>query len=470
VNSGRARHRAGTWSGALLGCVAVAVIASFAGSAWAGDGAGSDTGAFQRALSHGALVALAASYVFGLATSLTPCVYPMIAITVSVFGAKEAKTRLQGMLLSLTFVLGIVSLFAPMGVVSALTGKGFGSALGNPWVVGAIAFVFLTLAASLFGAFEIALPEGVNNRLASAGGTGYRGAYVLGLVCGLVAAPCVGPFLFGLLGWIATTRNVAIGSAAMAFYGLGLGTLFFVVGAFAVNLPKAGAWMMGIKWVGGVCLSYMALAYVRDALPAGTLHRLVHPTPSFGAVGGVLLAAGVALAAVHVAAERRRSTIVHLSKPTKLASLVPAVAGLFLVVTWWQSAGGSIVPEASAMADAPAAALAWESSETTARTRAVSEHKPLLVDFGASWCGACKELDEKTFPDPRVRSEGSRFVALHVDATDDDDPEVNRVRHKYGVTEGLPVVLLFGSDGSEAFRFTEFVPAERLASALAAVH
>src|SRR5580698_4724162 len=264
---------------AVVAIVALAVTVTT--PALAADG-GSDTGAFQRALSHGAFFALAASYVFGLATSLTPCVYPMIAITVSVFGAKEAKSRVQGMLLSAVFVAGIVCLFTPMGVVSALTGKGFGSALGNPWVVAVIAIVFLSLAASLFGAFEIALPASLNNRLSSVGGSGYRGAFVLGLMCGLVAAPCVGPFLFGLLGWIATTRNVVIGSAAMALYGLGLGTLFFVVGAFAVNLPKAGAWMMGVKWLGGITLAYMALAYVRDALPKETLHQWIHPGSLYG--------------------------------------------------------------------------------------------------------------------------------------------------------------------------------------------
>jgi thiol:disulfide interchange protein DsbD len=457
-------------SACIAGLVVIAGLAALTlllpTPAWAAE-SGSDTGAFQRALEHGALVALAASYAFGVATSLTPCVYPMIAITVSVFGAKEAKSRFEGMLLSLTFVLGIVTLFTPMGVASALTGKGFGSALGNPWVVGAIAVVFLSLSASLFGAFEIALPAGLNNRLSSAGGSGYRGAFVLGLLCGLVAAPCVGPFLFGLLGWIATTRNVALGSAAMAFYGLGLGTLFFAVGAFAVNLPKAGAWMMGIKWVGGVVLAYMALAYVRDALPKETLRPLVHPGPLYGLAGGFLLAIGLALAAVHVVAERRKSRIVHLSKPSKLASVVPAIGGLFMVVTWWQIPAEAQV--AGAAAGGGAGAIAWESNEVAARGRATSEHKPLLVDFGASWCGACKELDEKTFPDTRVRAEGVRFVSLHVDATDDDDPEVARVRKKYGVTEGLPVVLLFGSDGSEAFRFTEFVPPDRLANALAQV-
>jgi len=435
-------------------------------AAFAGDG-GSDTGAFERALAHGVFFALGASYVFGVATSLTPCVYPMIAITVSVFGAKEAKTRLQGALLSLTFVLGIVCLFTPLGVVSALTGKGFGAALGNPWIVALIAIVFGSLAASLFGAFEIALPQSLQNRLSGVGGTGYRGALLLGLVCGLVAAPCVGPFLFGLLGWIATTRNVAVGSTAMALYGLGLGTLFFVVGAFAVNLPKAGAWMMGIKWVGGVALAYMALAYIRDALPREMLHKLAHPSTAYGAAGVTVLAVGLGLAGVHVAAERRRSSIARLSKPTKLASIVPAIVGTFMVVTWWQIPRSEGIAEADEAGGAPA--IRWESDESAATARASAEHKPLLVDFGASWCGACKELEEKTFPDARVRAEGARYVALHIDATNDEDPGLAKVREKYKATEGLPVVLLFGSDGKEVLRFTEFVPPQRFAAALASV-
>jgi len=416
-------------------------------------GGSSDTGAFQRALAQGTFVALGASYVFGLGTSLTPCVYPMIAITVSVFGAKEAKSRWQGALLSLTFVLGIVCLFTPMGVVSAMTGKGFGSALGNPWVVGAIAFVFLALATSLFGAFELALPASLNNRLSSVGGSGYRGAFLLGLVCGLVAAPCVGPFLFGLLGWIATTRNVALGSGAMALYGLGLGTLFFLVGTFAVNLPKAGAWMMGVKWVGGVCLAYMAFGYIRDALPKETVHKLVAPGAVYGAVAVTVLAVGVVLGGIHVAAERRKSPIARLSRPMKLASIVPAIAGLFMVLTWYQ-----LPPE-----------LHWETSESIALARATEEHKPVLIDFGASWCGACKELDEKTFPDPKVQKEGARFVALHIDASDDDNAAVAKVREKYHATEGLPVVVFLDSHGQEAKRFTEYVAPDCFASALATV-
>jgi thiol:disulfide interchange protein DsbD len=444
----------------LLAASLVGIVLSlWSVAAFAADG-GSDTGAFQRYLAQGPLVAIGASYVFGLATSLTPCVYPMIAITVSVFGAKEAKSRWQGALLSFTFVLGIVSLFTPMGVVSAMTGKGFGSALGNPWIVGTIALIFGTLAASLFGAFELALPASLNNRLSGVGGAGYKGAFLLGLVCGLVAAPCVGPFLFGLLGWIATTHNVAVGSGAMAAYGLGLGTLFFVVGTFAVNLPKAGAWMMGVKWVGGVCLAYMALAYIRDALPKETLAKVAHADTLYGVIGMVVLAAGLALGGTHVAAERRKSPIARLSKPMKLASIGPAIAGLFMVLSWHQ------VSTAAGPSDS---ALKWETSEQAAVQKASDEHKPILIDFGATWCGACKELEEKTFPDPKVRAEGARFVALHVDATDDDDPVVAKVRQKYHATEGLPVVVLLDSRGQEAKRFTEFVPPDRFAAALATV-
>jgi thiol:disulfide interchange protein DsbD len=416
--------------------------------------AGSDTTAFQRALAQGTFAALAASYAVGLATSLTPCVYPMIAITVSVFGAREAKSRLQGTLLSLAFVIGIVCLFAPLGVASALMGRGFGSALGDPRVAAGIAVVFLALSASLFGAFEMALPSALNNRLATVGGGGFGGAFLLGLVCGLVAAPCVGPFLFSLLGWIATTRNVALGSAAMTSYALGLGTLFFLVGAFAVNLPKAGAWMMGVKWLGGVALAYLALGYVRDAIPARFTAGVHAGASGVGAFAVALLAIGVALGGFHVAAERRRSPFARWSKTAKLASIAPAVLGLLLVTTYWQAR------------ETGEQRLAWETNEARAVERAASEHRPVVIDFGAAWCSACRELERVTFPSPRVVAESARFVALHIDATNEDDPEVARVRQKYRATEGLPVVVLLASDGREAARFTEFVPPDRFAAAL----
>jgi thiol:disulfide interchange protein DsbD len=391
----------------------------------------------------------------------------MILITVSIFGAKEAKSRWQGAALSAVFVLGIICLFAPLGVIAALSGKGLGGALGNPWVVGFIALVSLALAASMFGAFDIALPASLNNRLATVGGVGYKGAFALGLVCGIVAAPCVGPFLFGLLTWIATTRDVAIGSAAMTFYALGLGTLFFVVGTFAINLPKAGAWMMAVKWGSGVILAYMALAYVRDALPKSVAAKVAHPGTAYGVIALLLALVGIVLAVVHVAAERRKSRIAHLSKRMKLLSIAPAVAGSFMFVTWFQMPRSSVVPVAEAQTNAPE--IKFETSEPVALARAAAEHKPVLIDFGATWCGACKEIEEKTFPEAPVRAEAARFVVLHVDCTDWDDAEVAATKKKYKVI-ALPVVLLIDSSGKEVSRFTEFVSAADFVPAMQAVH
>ena len=210
--------------------------------AWASecvDGAGgSDTGKFQEILQkHGAFAAVLASFGFGFLASLTPCVYPMVPITVSIFGATEAKSRLRGAALSGAFVLGIAVLFTPMGLACVATGKLMGSALSNIWVTFGLAALFLALAASMFGAFELALPSSVTNKLSTVGGVGFKGAFVMGLVMGLIAAPCTGPFLTGMLTDIAQSKSYLLGGSALFFFSLGLGVLFFFAGAFGANLP-----------------------------------------------------------------------------------------------------------------------------------------------------------------------------------------------------------------------------------------
>jgi thiol:disulfide interchange protein DsbD len=409
---------------------------------------GSDSSKFQEILEkHGAIVAVLASFGFGFVASLTPCVYPMVPITVSIFGATEAKSRLRGAALSGAFVLGIATLFTPMGVVSAMSGKLMGSALSNMWVVLALAALFTALAASMFGAFELALPSSLTNKLSTVGGVGYKGAFVMGLVMGLIAAPCTGPFLTGMITVIATTRNVFLGSAALFSFALGLGVLFFVAGAFAVNLPKGGAWMMGIKWASGVGLAYMAFAYLRDRFTFA--HDLVRHSNTFGIVTGVVAAVGLVLGTVHVIAERRKSPIAHLSKPFKLASIVPAVAGAALFISWF------VVP----------APIEWVTNEEQGRAQALAESKPVIIDFGANWCAACKELEHKTFPNPDVQSEAKRFIAIHVDATDDEAPDTQRLQKKYNVV-GLPTVVLLEKDGKESARFNEFVDAPKFLAAM----
>ncbi|MBX3228532.1 MAG: thioredoxin family protein [Labilithrix sp.] len=421
---------------------------------------GSNTSEFDQALKeHGVVFALGGAFVAGLLTSLTPCVYPMVPITVSIFGATgENTSRARGAALSGAFVLGIAALFTPMGLISAKTGAMMGQALSNVYVVCALAIVFVALASSMFGAFELALPSGVTNKLSTVGGVGYKGAFVMGLVMGLVAAPCTGPFLTGILIAIAQTQNLLLGGAALFAFAMGLGVIFFVAGAFGANLPKGGAWMMGVKWVSGVGLAYMAFSYIRDKFEV--IRKLVdHPGYAFGAAAIAIFAVGVGLGLVHIVAERRKSPIAHLSKRMKLLSIVPAVAGAAMLFSWLPL---NHEPEV-ATGDAPE--ITWLTSEQAALAKANAESKPVVIDFGAAWCKACKELERETFPDQAVRAEARRYIALRVDATDDEDDEIIRLRKKYDV-KGLPTVIFLDKSGKEVTRFTDFVKPDKFAEAL----
>ncbi len=408
-------------------------------------------GAFDQALARGPLFVLAVAFVGGLLVSLTPCVYPMIAITVSVFGAKQARTRREAAALSSVFVLGIAVMFTGLGVGAALSGAIFGRFLSNPYVVGGIALVFLAMASSMFGAFELALPSSLNNRLATVGGVGYGGAFALGLVSALVAAPCTGPVLTAILLWIAATRQIVLGTGVMFTFALGLGLPFFVLGTFAIGVPKGGPWMLAVKWLFGVVLAVVALYFLEGVVPP--LRHAARPGARFAAVAVALVVASVALAWVHVAAEKRGARHPGWSKPAKLASIPLAVVGGFLFIAWVQL---------------PRAQLEWLSSEPDAMRLAQAEHRPFIIDFGASWCVACKELESRTFADPQVRIEAGRFVAVRVDAGDEDDPRVSTVKGKYKVV-GLPTVVVVDSHGTERARLHEFVPPERFLEIIRAV-
>ena len=418
--------------------------------AWADTAAA--PGSFDQALARGPLFAALAAFVGGLLVSLTPCVYPMIAITVSVFGAREAKSRWQAAALSSVFVLGIAVMFTGLGVTAALSGSIFGSALSNKWVVGFVALVFLGLSASMFGAFELALPSGLNNRLATVGGIGFGGAFILGLVSALVAAPCTGPVLGGILIWIAASHRVLLGTGVMFTFALGLGVPFFLVGTFAVSLPKGGSWMLGVKWLFGVVLAVVALYFLRTAVPA--LQQVAQRGAWFADVATALIVAALVLAWIHVASERKGAKHPSWSKPFKLVSIPLGICGGFMLISWFTL---------------PKAQLEWLDSEATGRELAVTQHRPVIVDFGAAWCGACNELTTHTFSDADVRAEAGRFVAIRVDATDDENPQVNAVKDKYHVV-GLPTVVVLDSEGQEKVRFNEFVPAQQFLHAIQAVN
>lgn len=392
-------------------------------------------------------------FVAGVLTSLTPCVYPLIPITVSIFGARQAEHRGRSVALSATYVGGIAAMYSALGLFAALSGKAFGTVLSSPAVVVVLAVFLVALAASMFGAYEIAVPAGLQRKLSAVTGAGFGHAFGMGLVAGIIAAPCTGPVLAGVLTFVATQRNAVLGFWMLFTYAVGMGLLFFLLGATSLRLPRSGAWMETVKSVLGVALVAAAVTLVLPFVPRPG--NLPLSTRSIGIVAGALAAAGVLAGALSLSfhgAMRERAL--------KAGALVLLLAGIGLRFGW---AGA---PRSDKPFQIP-----WLSDEKAAVQQSLASGKPLLIDFSAEWCAACKELDVHTWTDPVVAKEVSdRFVALKIDATDETE-EINQLTSKYGVP-GLPTVLMMACrderppecavPGEGPTRVTGFLPAPEM--------
>jgi thiol:disulfide interchange protein DsbD len=351
---------------------------------------------------------------------------------------------------------GIAVTYTSLGVGFALTGRalGFGSFLANWKVVVPLAGIFLAMAASMFGAFELSLPSGLQTRLSQVGGKGFAGAFLMGLVGGIIAAPCTGPVLASVLAYVATTRSVFLGGGLLFTYAIGMGLLFFVVAVFAAALPKSGAWMETVKSVFGVVMVVAALYFLRNVWSGlGGIGR--HTVP--------FLAASIVLAAVGVAAGGLKLSFhgAAAEKFRKGLGIALLCIGGFGVVAWVLA-----VP-------APAAAakeLQWVRGEQAGVQAAQAAHKPAFLDFYADWCLPCKELELKVFHQPEVMAELDRFQLVKVDCTKgDDDPATLETQKKYGA-DTLPTLVFVGADGKVANKINHMIEKEECLQALRAVH
>jgi thioredoxin:protein disulfide reductase len=379
----------------------------------------------------------------GLLTALTPCVYPLIPITVRYFGGMNAdKSRMR--LLAVIYVVGMVALYASLGTAFAATNTVFGTFLSSPWVVGGLAVFCAAMGASMLGAFTLQLPAGLSTKLSQAGGQSAGGAFVMGLVSGLIAAPCTGPVLGVILAFIATTGEVGLGFGLMTSFGVGLGLPFLGIALFATNmkkLPSSGPWMEIVKAVLAIPMFVVAIYFLRFAW--GDLRAALEAVPWSFYAGAGLLAAGLVALVVYL-----RSTAGTIASGLKIAGIFAVTAALTLLFF-----GRSEVAAGNE--------ITWVTSHDAGIARARTEQRPVMIDFTADWCQACQELERETYIAPEVREQAKRFVNLKIDATELDD-EMNKLFEKYAV-RGLPTVVFLDSSGKllDEPRVTGFVPPER---------
>jgi thiol:disulfide interchange protein DsbD len=378
----------------------------------------------------GLLLQLAIVFLAGLALNLTPCVYPLIPITVGYFAAQRDEGRRPPWILALVYVLGMSITYSILGVLAALTGRLFGAALQSPWIVGLIVVVLLALAASMFGLWELRVPAWATR--VSGGRAGVGGALVMGFVVGLVAAPCIGPFVLGLLTYVGQRQDVLVGFALFFTLSLGLGLPYLLLGAFTgalERLPNSGAWMVGVRQLFGVLLIGLAGYFVKPFL-----------SPPWGDAlfAGLLVLGGLYLLLV----ARPGNEQPWVDRFMRLASAGVLVAGVLLYPARARTVGTE---------------LAWQAYDDGAVAQALA-NVPVVMDFYADWCLPCKELDERTFSRPEVAARLAGFARFKVDLTRNDATS-EALRTRFEVV-GVPTIAFFrnGRELADA-RLTGFEPA-----------
>ncbi len=361
----------------------------------------------------------------GLALNLTPCVYPMIPITVSFFGGRTARgkpSQIKLILHGICYLMGLAITNSTLGVVAALTGGLMGAVLQNPIVLTAVAGILVLFATSLFGFWELRLP-GFLTQAAGRSYSGYFGSLFMGFTLGVVAAPCIGPFVLGLFTWVAAMGNPWLGFLIFFILSLGLGLPLFVLALFSGQLqrmPSAGGWMIWVRHAMGWVLVGMGAYFIRPVLPEGM--KVLLPVV-------VVLGAGFHLGWL----DKNQAGFKAFSWLKIIVGALCLILATFWITAWVMDRPG----------------IDWQTySEQTLR-RASEQGKPVIIDIYAEWCAPCRELENTTFQHVDViRQAFQDFVMIKIDVTSGGDPLHEKFFQQYGVV-GVPTIIFLDASGKE---------------------
>ena len=407
---------------------------------------------FEETLKTSLFLSFLSVFIAGILTSFTPCIFPMLPITISILGYNaDKKSRLHNFSRALSYVLGIALTYSTLGVIAALTGSLFGSALSNKYILAALTLLFFTMSLSMWGLFEMQSPAFIRNRLGSGKSHGFFGAFVMGMVAGVVASPCVGPVLVSILSYVSTTQNVVLGFSLLFTFALGLGLIFLVIGVFSSALkmlPKSGRWMDYIKFILGAGMWGAALYYAQFLLTDRWWTALV-------AASFIALAIWKGAFHFHKKNYIRQSFLLALFIFSTSVLILSAFKPEYLSRAFHLENNTK-----STSSDNPSAN--WIAYSEAALLAAKNENKPVIIDFFAEWCGACHELEEKTFSTPEFQELAQNFTLLRFDATEDNET-IQEVLKKYQV-KGLPTVLFINRNGLllNELTFTQFLKIDEL--------
>ncbi|MEN9916322.1 MAG: thiol:disulfide interchange protein DsbD [Pseudomonadota bacterium] len=336
---------------------------------------------------HNIFWTLISFFGFGLLLSLTPCVLPLIPVLSAIILGQKQLTTVKAFSLSVTYVLAMALTYAVAGVFAGLAGSYLQAFLQSPWVIIIVCALFVGLAFSLFGFYELRLPASWHEKLIHITnrqqGGNYLGVALMGCLSTLVISPCVTAPLVGVLTYIGNTGNALLGGLALFVLGLGSGIPLLIIGTSAGKwLPKSGPWMNTVKIILGILMLVMAVWLLARILPTNSRpYRLLHPNQV-------------------------------ISSETSNFQTIKNISDLNLVLE-----------------------------------QAKQQNKPVLLDFYANWCLSCKEMERVVFTAPQVKSLMSYFILLRADVTANDDKD-KALEHQFHVI-APPTFLFFAPNGQE---------------------